>query len=293
MSDTEPDATPSPQRVAYRDAGEFNKAMDRAADAIRAAEGPDIAGTVIWAALVGFQAFLYVTDWVFDWEVREKIIPGVDLAKPLWVLIVGMVLFHHAWARYQHGRILKNRLCLRCGAKLLEVEVDEGGSGTCPKCRRAFNLGEYRRPDENRGRSFAGYIDPSHFDKAMYAASEHLKKARLFGLEGEVIGWSWLALGVSFGCKVILGWNLLEWLPGSHHHFLWLVTMLAWSGIYAWRVQRMRPAIAERRLCLNCGYSLLHTPTGEDGIGRCPECGGEFAIGQYERPAETAPEGDS
>lgn len=114
MASTKPDTAPSAERVAYRDAGEFNKAMDRAADAIRAAEGPDIAGTVIWAALVGFQAFLYVTDWVFDWEVREKIIPGVDLAKPLWVLIVGMILFHHAWARYQHGRILRTA-CV-CGA---------------------------------------------------------------------------------------------------------------------------------------------------------------------------------
>ena len=290
MSDKKPDTVPSAERVAYRDVGEFNKAMDAAADAIRGKETPAVVGTTIWFGLVACQIFLYVTDWIFDWELREKIIPGIDLAKPIWVVIIGMILLHHPWARSQHARILKNRLCLAGGAKLLEVEVDEEESGTCPACERRFSLGEYRRPDENRGRDFRGYIDAKHFDKTTYAAAEHLKKSSGFGFEGDLLGWGWLGLGVSFGIDVVLGWNLLDWLPGSHHHFIWLVTMLVWSGIYAWRVQRMQPGIPERRRCLNCGYSLLHTPTDEQGIGRCPECGGEFAIEQYERPPEKAPD---
>ena len=42
----------------------------------------------------------------------------------------------------------------------------------CPECEREFNLGEYRRPEENRGHEFQGYVDRAHFDKAMYAAAE-------------------------------------------------------------------------------------------------------------------------
>ena len=284
MSSDEADTTTAGERVFYRDAGEFNQRLDRAADSIHKAEGPDVVGGVIWGGLVAFQAFLYVADWIFDWEVREKIIPGVDLTKPLWVLIIGLALFHHAWRHSQHARILKNRLCLQCGTKLLDLEPDEGGGGACPRCGREFNVGEYRRPDENRGRGFKGYIDADHFDKAMYAAAEHLKKARLFGFEGELIGWCWLALGVSFGCKLLLDWDLFAWLPWPMPYGLWLVALSVWSGIYAWRLQRMRPAIVNHRLCLNCGYSLLHAPTDEQAIGRCPECGCDFATAQYERP---------
>ena len=60
------------------------------------------------------------------------------------------------------------------------------------------------------------------------------------------------------------------------------VTMLVWSGIYTSRMKKLRPRIVEERLCMNCGYSLLHTETDDDGLGRCSECGTVFARGQYD-----------
>ena len=273
-------------RIFYRDADEFNKTLDKASESIRTAAGPEIVGNVIWWGLVVFQAFLYGCDWIFDWEVRRQIIPGIDVVKPLWVVIIGLIIYHHAWTRDRHHRILRNRLCFKCGTKLLEAEVDDDGGGRCPKCDRDFNLGEYRRPDENRGSGFQGYIDRDHFDKAMYAAAEQIKKSRSFGFEGDLLGWCWLGLGVSAVCKWLLGWDVFEWLPWSGpYNGVWLILLLIWSGIYSARVKRLRPAIVDRRRCFNCGYSLLHTLTDEHGLGRCSECGCEFATAQYERPA--------
>ncbi len=90
---------------------------------------------------------------------------------------------------------------------------------------------------------------------------------------------------MSFGAKFLLGLSVFSVLPWDlRWHFMWLVTMLLWSTIYAWRVQRLKPAIVRQQLCFNCGYSLVHTPTDEDGLGRCPECAQEFVRAQYERP---------
>ena len=200
-------------RIFYRDADEFNKTLDKASESIRTAAGPEIVGNVIWWGLVVFQAFLYGCDWIFDWEVRRQIIPAIDVVKPLWVVIIGLIIYHHAWTRDRHARILRNRLCFKCGTKLLDAEVDDDGSGRCLTCGRDFNLGEYRRPDENRGSGFQGYIDRDHFDKAMYAAAEQIKKSRSFGFEGDLLGWCWLGLGVSAVCKWLLGWDVFEWLP--------------------------------------------------------------------------------
>jgi hypothetical protein len=285
------------EQVYYRNAEELNETLDKAADDIRRAKGPDVAGNVIWWGLVGVLAFLLGSDWFFKWELRYELVPGLDLAKPVGLLIVGLLVMHHLWARRQHERILRRRLCLGCGVSLLGAETDAEGSGKCPGCDREFNVGEYRPPYENRGDAFQGYIDADHFDKAMYEAAEHLKSIRTFGLEGSILGWMWVALGVTFGLKV-LGFDLFDWVSFLQPvHFFWFLVMLVWSAVYAARVQRLRPTIIKQRLCMNCGFCLLHTPTGADGLGTCPECGEIFVLAQYERPASqeetTAPDSDS
>lgn len=283
------DATMAPrERIFYRDADEFNKALDKASEAIRTSASPDYLGNTIWWGLVAFQAFLYIADWVFDWEVRNEIIPGVDLVKPIWIVIIGVIAFYHGWTRNRHAQILKSRLCFKCGTKLLKVEVDDGGDGVCPDCEREFNLGEYRPPTENRGRGFQGYIDQPHFDKVMYATAEQIRKSR-GQFESDLLGWCWLGLGVSFGLKMLLKWDLFEWLPWPIPvHAVWLVVMLIWSWIYTIRVKRLRPGILDRRLCFICGYSLIQARTNEAGVGRCPECGSEFILAQYDNPPRGA-----
>ncbi|MHC4990075.1 MAG: hypothetical protein ACYTGC_03755 [Planctomycetota bacterium] len=287
------DQTPPPAtdrgeaRAIYRDDEEFNSSLDKAAESIRKAAGPNVLGNAIWCGLVGLQVFLYATDKLLGWDLRTQLVPGVDLVKPLWIVIIGLIVWDHVWRRQQHARIIGKRLCFQCGASQADTPVDEHGDGTCPGCGRAFNLGEYRRPAENRGAGFSGYLDPEHFDKALYKAAERIRSARGFGLESNLLGWAWIALGVCFGASVLLGWDVLDWVPTDLHVYgVWFVGLLVWSGFYSWRLQRMRPSIVAKHLCFDCGFSLVGTPTDEQGIGRCSECGALFVLAQYVRPEE-------
>jgi len=285
----------APARPVYRDDDEFNKSLDAASASIRKAAGPDVLGNVLFWGMLLAIAVLLVGDWAFDWRVRRTLIPGVDLVKLLAVAVAGMFVVHHVSTRNHHTRILRQRLCFQCGTSLAKVSVDAAGDGTCPECARAYNLGEYRRPQQNRGRGFNGYIDGEHFDKAIFAAAEQIRKTRGTGFEADLMGWSWIALGVIFGCRVVLGWDF-DWLPGSGdvpYTGILFVSLLIWGGWYTARMKRLKPSIVSERLCMNCGYCLLHTPIDDDGLGSCPECDSEFVVAQYERPpdaddAETA-----
>jgi DNA-directed RNA polymerase subunit RPC12/RpoP len=289
-----PDTDASRERPVYRDAEEFNKALDAASESIRKAAGPDVVGNTIWWGVLALQAALYGSSLAFDWNIRHTLIPGVDLVKPVWVIIVGMVVYHHVWTRQRHRTILKRRMCFECGRSLVDVKTDDDGTGACPKCGHAFNLGQYRRPEENRGRAFRGYLDGDHFDKAMYAVAEDLKKHRGVALEGDALGIAWITLGVCFGLDVVLDWDMLDWIPGPQPTIgIWFIAMLIWSGWYAMRVKALRPDIVKNRLCFDCGFSLLGTETNEHGVGRCPECGGKFVLAQYERPEDPDGEDDA
>jgi ribosomal protein L37AE/L43A len=290
LADEEPAGTGS-ERVFYRDMEEFNKALDAASDSIRKAAGPDVIGMTVWVGLLVVQGLLYTLDWLFDIELRTAVIPGVDLVTPIWIAIVAMIAGDHLWTRNRHGRIIKDRLCLECGASQLGAPVDEAGNGACARCGRKFNLGEYRRPTENRGEHFHGYIDRAHFDKSVFAAAEQIKKMRISGFESDVMGWCWIALGVGVACHIIIDWDPLRWLPGElPYKGLSFAALGLWSWWYTIRVKRIRKAVVKDRLCMNCGYSLLGTDTDERGLGRCPECGTVFSVGQYEAPIEESDE---
>ena len=141
----------------------------------------------------------------------------------------------------------------------------------CTTCERQFNLGEYRRPSENRGRDFRGYMDADHFDKAMFAAAEQIKTTRGFGLEGGVMGWAWVALGVSFGLKVVLGWNLFDWLPEFIPvHGLWLVTLVVWGAWHTARLKKLLGAVDPEKGHL-FEVSLAGAHTDSDTIPSMPK----------------------
>lgn len=278
-----------PERVVYRDQDEFNKALDTASESIRKAKGPDVVGNVAWWGLLAVIAVLVLADWVFDWDIRRTLVPGVDLVKPAGLLVAAMLIYHHAWTRNRHGRILRDRLCFGCGTSLVGVTVDDQGDGCCPTCDRLFNLGGYRRPNDNRGRDFHGYLDEAHFDKAIYAAAEQVRRTRGFGFEYDVMGWLWIALGVSFFASLILDLDLFDWIPVDlPYHGIWFGLLGLWGAWYSYRVGRLKPSIVDRRGCMNCGFCLLGTEVDDDEIGRCPECGTTFALGQYVKPPPPA-----
>jgi hypothetical protein len=274
------------ERAYYRNEEEFKAGFDKAVEAIDARRRVGRIDAVIWFGLWSVLAILYVSRWAFGWRLYA-IVPGVDLRSITWVLLVVYLVLYHIRARHKHTFILRGRQCLECGEKLLRIETDDAGDGTCPACGRVFNLGEYRRPSEQRGTQFKGYLDAEHFDKAMHEAGERVMKRRGLGVERDVIGWSWIALGIAFGCNLLLDVNIFAFLPGADVWFwVWLGAMFVWSGAYTARVRRIVPSLLLERGCFECGYSLLGTPTGDDGLGRCPECASAFALAEYDRPAE-------
>jgi predicted Zn-ribbon and HTH transcriptional regulator len=273
------------ERVYYRNEEEFKAAFDKAVEAIDNTRRVGRIDAVIWFGLWGVLVVLYL-GWIFGWRLHA-VVPGVDLRSVTWILLIGYFVLYHIRARHKHTFILRARQCLACGEKLLKVETNDAGDGTCPACGREFNLGEYRRPAERRGAQFQGYLDADHFDKAMHEAGERVMKRRGLGVERDVMGGMWIALGIAFGFDVLLDVNIFASVPGENI-WLWgcLAAMLVWSGIYTSRVKGIVPSLVPERRCLECGYSLLGTPVGNDGVGRCPECASTFTAAEYERPAE-------
>ena len=99
------------------------------------------------------------------------------------------------------------------------------------------------------------------------------------------MGCCWIALGVSFFGGMIFDWGLYDWIPGPPPmNLIGFILLLVWGSWYTTRMKKLVPSIIEKRCCMNCGYCLLHTQTDQGGLGRCPECGGEFVLGQYQRP---------
>ncbi|MCZ6836022.1 MAG: hypothetical protein O7G85_09640 [Planctomycetota bacterium] len=275
------------ERIFYRNQEEFDKALNTAAESISRKAGPDFVGhLVFWGILIAIGFFVFV-DRLFQWDLRRTLIPGVDLVKLLGIVLGGLVIYFLAWRQSQHGRILRNRLCLKCGTPLTGIHTNQQGDGICPNCQREFNLGEYRPPGENRGKQFRGYLDVAHFDAVMFKAAEQIKKTKLLGFEADLMGTCWIALGINLVSYYLLGWDLFDWLPVDIPvNGITFVVLLIWGGWYSTRVKKLLPAILDQRLCMNCGYCLLHSPTDDTGHGRCPECGDAYGIEQYEKPPE-------
>ncbi len=77
------------EQVFYRTEDELNEALDKAADEIRRAKGPDVIGNVAFWGLIAALVFLLGADWVFGWNLRHELVPGIDLAKPVVAAVHG------------------------------------------------------------------------------------------------------------------------------------------------------------------------------------------------------------
>lgn len=128
------------------------------------------------------------------------------------------------------------------------------------------------RPDAN-GHC---YRTEQHFESCMRTASQ-----RLLRVEGTALQrWSfWVMLVV-----VISSFTVLPFVFKPGGSILGLSITLLWTGWFATRTTRMSNRIVAERLCLRCGYPLLHAPVDESGFSRCPECGRRFHEGEYRRP---------
>ena len=62
-----------------------------------------------------------------------------------------------------------------------------------------------------------------------------------------------------------------------------LVVGFLFVPFYNARLRRTQIRIVHKRLCLDCGYSLLFVQLDWAGRGKCPECGRRFSHTDYDR----------
>ena len=285
---SKPQHTPGAEAfVAYRNEQEFNTALDAAAERIRSSRRFDGLGW-LWFTMFAIGAIFAFCQWVLGLKLHLAVIPGVNLFGWWWVALIVMAFVHHGVVRNFHRTVIRRRLCFECGKALLGVPTEDD-RGACPDCGRRFALAQYRRPGDNRGRKFVGYVDTEHFNAVLDAASDRIRAAHGQGWEKFAYDWLWLGLLVSFIAGIFTRWSLFSGTIGTGNvHFGWLIVMLLWSAVRALRHRRLRPSIVEKRRCLTCGYSLLQMPVDGDGYGRCPECGDEFAEGEWTPPTSVS-----
>jgi hypothetical protein len=272
---------------AYRDEAHFREVLDEAADRIQSLPRSGQLVNGLFYGLLVFQIAGVLSRVFFKWDFREHIVPGVDLASLLWALLVSVYAIGWLGNRRFHAQIVRKRLCLDCGTPLRRAQLSADGTGQCPQCTRAFSLAEYRHPSANAGREFGGYHDNDHFDKTMSHAADRIRQTGGLRNEGQLLSSLWSGLLILWLGKVLFGWDVVVpigrmtvGLPA-----VVLVVLFAWSIVHHFRNASLIERIVTNHMCLDCGYSLMHTPD-DVGIGRCPECGGEFNRRQYERPED-------
>ena len=63
-------------------------------------------------------------------------------------IVAAIAIVEYEWTRieYVKERILRDRLCLRCGYPLRMTPTDKL-AGVCPECGRPYHIKEYYRPN--------------------------------------------------------------------------------------------------------------------------------------------------
>ncbi|MHC5024765.1 MAG: hypothetical protein ACYTGG_12815 [Planctomycetota bacterium] len=112
---------------------QFDEAMSRAAAHLMRVEHRRL-HFWFFAAVVGLIGLGALT-WILFHRVALLLVPFYGLV--LWYVWRQTRLVH---------RIVRERLCLKCGYRLLEIHTDERGRGICPECGRPFSEAEYIRP---------------------------------------------------------------------------------------------------------------------------------------------------
>ncbi len=117
----------------YRYRIQFDEAMGRAAGRLMAVEHPRVRAWY-WVVSLAVVALGLFVGFYFQ-------VPGAIL-----VILMPLGIWYATRTTRLARRIVRERLCLRCGYRLLESPVNEQGHGICPECGRAFSTHEYIRP---------------------------------------------------------------------------------------------------------------------------------------------------
>ncbi|MCZ6836399.1 MAG: hypothetical protein O7G85_11550 [Planctomycetota bacterium] len=132
----------------------------------------------------------------------------------------------------------------------------------------------------------SAYRDHAQFEETMNQAADRIARWRGLRLQ-------WFALtvvGVVLATLTIL--NLLAYfvISGIENFINPAVLMLAWTLAIGWtwlyraQLDRIADRIIEKRLCLQCGKSLLEEPCDEDGVGVCSTCCHVYHLDEYTPP---------
>ncbi len=127
-----------PDAFLYENTRHFDRVMRTAASRVIAADAGSyrmtLSSAITGIGLVGALA-AYVVGSVFIW-----VLP---------VFVVAMIaIIAYEWTRIESvkERILRDRLCLRCGYPLRMTPTEEL-AGICPECGRPYHVKEYHRPN--------------------------------------------------------------------------------------------------------------------------------------------------
>jgi hypothetical protein len=186
----------------------------------------------------------------------------------VWLLVLGL-FWMDLWRR-RHDEAIRRKACFTCGASCRDVRLDELGRGACGICASPISAGqwvEYPRPSM-RVLVRLGVL-PALVGIAIIAAG--------FGL---------IALTVELYDRLMAAGALPAGAPrlariiGQERKLMQAVDIAAVFMTFALVTRLFRGRLARHfdqpYTCRKCGHDLRGTPT-TGGMGRCGECGFEFA----------------
>ena len=234
-----------------------------------------------------------------------------------WVVALAWCGLYFRSMRRLADKIIEQRLCLRCGASLIETDTDEYGHGVCNRCCSVFCLGDYMAPSQN----IAGlqaviqrvkdrmppvlepppphgarpvrivvprgglYRNRSHFDQVIHQAAKRclIHGRGLASLQMGLIGGALPATALFFVLYLMgVKWVLLFGILGLG---ILIAAVVIGLSLLA-HADATKARLINQRRCLACGYSLNGLRIGQRGCGKCPECGRPFHPEEYTAPAE-------
>jgi hypothetical protein len=184
------------------------------------------------------------------------------------VIVGGIAAVHGTFAALfgPRARVLcAQQPCFACGESCREAAFDEAGRGSCPACGAALHRGQWAPPMQ------------LPISAALRGAGRALLTS--VGLVVLAVALFSIVLVLSIRmtwAKTLLGaWQRL----GMNMRLVIDLTLVGLALAIGMRIYRVRQARLHDRQhvqCRACGHDLTGSPV-DRGLGRCPECGAEFA----------------
>lgn len=132
----------------------------------------------------------------------------------------------------------------------------------------------------------SSYRDNQHFEESIQDAA-----SRIMRWSGLRFQWYVLTIGgvvlIVFTLlklfEILIGHEPQTFLNGMGLIVAWVVA-LGWTWLYSLEARGLSQRIIKKRLCLQCGHSLLDSATDDYGSGVCSNCCHVFNLGEYLPP---------